>query len=221
MVNRDTLTAHFEDVEYLIKWWISREPQRYHLVRRRGTVRDFIQDIWLKLLKDFRDDKSVEWTLSTVVSTQCNWMVCSTNRNRTWFQCRMRTARPVLPADLVDESPTPEDMVIEREMKAVIDRLLVSLTYREALIVRARLGLLGDDPLTLEQVGAKLKVTRERVRQIETKGINKLKHHTRANKLKAFLPACHERRLKERLAKQYANSEYGAALFAELMKDDA
>jgi RNA polymerase primary sigma factor len=68
-----------------------------------------------------------------------------------------------------------------------IESLLKTLTYREREIIRLRYGLVDGYMYTLEEVGRKFKVTRERVRQIEAKAVAKLQHPVRSQHLEAFL----------------------------------
>ncbi len=65
--------------------------------------------------------------------------------------------------------------------------VLKTLTRREELVLRMRFGLEDGHPLTLEEVGQRFKVTRERIRQIESKALRKLRHPSRSKKLKDFL----------------------------------
>ena len=66
-------------------------------------------------------------------------------------------------------------------------RILSSLTPREERVLRMRFGIGMNSDHTLEEVGQQFSVTRERIRQIEAKALRKLKHPTRARKLKTFL----------------------------------
>ncbi len=65
--------------------------------------------------------------------------------------------------------------------------VLKTLTPREASVLRMRFGLSDGHPLTLEEVGTRFRVTRERIRQIESKALRKLRHPSRSKKLKDFL----------------------------------
>jgi RNA polymerase primary sigma factor len=65
--------------------------------------------------------------------------------------------------------------------------LLRTLSPREENIIRMRFGLEDGSEHTLEEVGLKFNVTRERIRQIEAKALRKLRHPSRAHRLKAFL----------------------------------
>lgn len=72
-------------------------------------------------------------------------------------------------------------------LKDKINEVLETLTDRERTVLIERFGLLDGKPKTLEEVGVRFKVTRERVRQIEAKALRKMRHPTRAKSLQAFL----------------------------------
>lgn len=72
------------------------------------------------------------------------------------------------------------------EKRRAIERLLETLSEREASIIRDRYGI-GGDPKTLEEIGVTWDVTRERIRQIEYKAMEKLRHPSRSHALRAFL----------------------------------
>lgn len=72
-------------------------------------------------------------------------------------------------------------------LKDKINEVLETLTERERTVLVERFGLLDGKPKTLEEVGVRFKVTRERVRQIEAKALRKMRHPTRAKSLQAFL----------------------------------
>ncbi len=82
---------------------------------------------------------------------------------------------------------SPEIEVISRDRKEQINEILKTLTPREEQVLRLRFGLNDGHEHTLEEVGKKFNVTRERIRQIESKALRKLKHPSRAKKLKIFL----------------------------------
>lgn len=72
-------------------------------------------------------------------------------------------------------------------LKDKMSEVLATLTDRERTVLIERFGLLDGKPKTLEEVGVRFKVTRERVRQIEAKALRKMRHPTRAKQLQAFL----------------------------------
>jgi len=85
------------------------------------------------------------------------------------------------------KSPIPEYEVIKRDLKEKVAKLLSELNEREALVLKLRFGLDGYAEHTLEQVGRELKVTRERIRQIESKALRKLRSHGLRIDLRVFL----------------------------------
>lgn len=72
-------------------------------------------------------------------------------------------------------------------LKDKMNEVLTTLTDRERTVLIERFGLLDGKPKTLEEVGVRFKVTRERVRQIEAKALRKMRHPTRSKQLQAFL----------------------------------
>ena len=71
-------------------------------------------------------------------------------------------------------------------MKEQLADVLKTLTPREEKVLRLRFGLEDGRPRTLEEVGKEFNVTRERIRQIEAKALRKLRHPSRAKKIKDF-----------------------------------
>ena len=81
---------------------------------------------------------------------------------------------------------SPEDKIANNDLSQMLNKFLKELTPRQEIILRLRCGMCGPC-LTLEQVGSKLGLTRERIRQIQNRGLNRLKHYTRRNQLKQFI----------------------------------
>ena len=81
----------------------------------------------------------------------------------------------------------PVNVASYEMLKDKIDSVLESLTFREREIIKLRYGIGDDYTYTLEEVGRKFNVTRERVRQIEAKALKKLQHPVRSRKLNGFL----------------------------------
>jgi len=84
-------------------------------------------------------------------------------------------------------TPTPMQSVYQSMLKEKIDEVLGTLTPREARILRLRFGLDTGVPYTLEEVGEKFGLTRERIRQIEGKALRRLRHPRRARQLKEYI----------------------------------
>jgi RNA polymerase primary sigma factor len=81
----------------------------------------------------------------------------------------------------------PIDAAIQSNLRETTTRVLASLTPREERILRMRFGIGMNSDHTLEEVGQKFSVTRERIRQIEAKALRKLKHPSRSRVLRSFL----------------------------------
>lgn len=89
---------------------------------------------------------------------------------------------------IADENQlTPYEATSKRLLKENVNEVLQALSDREAKVLKMRFGLEGARPMTLEEVGKKFGVTRERIRQIEAKALRKLKHPSRRKKLQDFL----------------------------------
>jgi RNA polymerase primary sigma factor len=86
-----------------------------------------------------------------------------------------------------DQEATPDNTLIIESLRSEIDRALTSLTAREADVVRLYYGLSGGHSHSLEEIGEKFDLTRERVRQIKEKAVRRLKHASRSKILKDYL----------------------------------
>lgn len=82
---------------------------------------------------------------------------------------------------------SPEAHVLKQALRTQLDEILSTLSEREEQVLRYRFGLEDDTEHTLEQVGKRFGVTRERIRQIEAKALRKLRHPHRAKYLKPFI----------------------------------
>ncbi|MBQ4032161.1 MAG: RNA polymerase sigma factor RpoD [Bacilli bacterium] len=86
-----------------------------------------------------------------------------------------------------ERSMSPEEYATNEILKEEIQNVLMTLQEREREVLELRFGLVDGTSHTLEEVGKKFNVTRERIRQIEAKALRKLRHPSRAKKLKDFL----------------------------------
>ncbi len=86
-----------------------------------------------------------------------------------------------------DEAPPPDDTATYNMLKEHLEEVLNSLPPREVRILQLRYGLLDGQAYTLEEVGRKMGVTRERVRQIEAQALSRLRHPTIRRKLRDYL----------------------------------
>jgi RNA polymerase primary sigma factor len=88
---------------------------------------------------------------------------------------------------LSEDSPSPDKELLTDSLSKEIERALNTLTRREADIIRLYFGLNGKHTHTLEEIGEKFNLTRERVRQIKERAIKRLKHTARSRILKTYL----------------------------------
>lgn len=86
-----------------------------------------------------------------------------------------------------EEIPSPDNTLISESLKSEIERALSTLTDREAEVIKLYFGLSKEHSLTLEEIGEKFNLTRERVRQIKEKAIRRLRHTSRSKNLRTYL----------------------------------
>ncbi|GJQ19740.1 MAG: RNA polymerase sigma factor RpoD [Bacteroidia bacterium] len=83
--------------------------------------------------------------------------------------------------------PAPDSTLMDESLKVEVKRALATLSEREAQVIRLYFGLDQEHSLTLEEIGEKFNLTRERVRQIKEKAIRRLRHASRSKALRAYL----------------------------------
>ena len=96
--------------------------------------------------------------------------------------------------DFLEDTQTelPSEAIHSTSLQETVRQVLDSLSPREAKVLRMRFGIEMQSDHTLEEVGKQFDVTRERIRQIETKALRKLRHPSRADKLKSFIVPDHK-----------------------------
>ena len=85
------------------------------------------------------------------------------------------------------EHPAPDHLLMSESLKAEIERILSTLSEREAEVIKFYFGLNKEHSLTLEEIGERFNLTRERVRQIKEKAIRRLRHASKSKNLKSYL----------------------------------
>lgn len=86
-----------------------------------------------------------------------------------------------------EESPAPTEVAYQQLLREALDEVMTALSPREARILRLRFGLRDGRPHTLEEVGEKFGLTRERIRQIEHQALARLRHPHRSKQLRDYL----------------------------------
>tara|TARA_R110000868_G_scaffold409471_1_gene695004 strand:+ start:342 stop:1031 length:690 start_codon:yes stop_codon:yes gene_type:complete len=228
MVTLESFTDDVDQVNHLILWWISQSKRRYHYVRKSGTKKDFISDVWVRIMQTFREGKEVDCKISTALIHLCEWELVSYRRigapETRDTRRKLQNAEQVRRHHKIGDDAYIIEVVFQRELEWAIAGVMRSLTWREAVIIRARYGLFGDKALTLEGVAMALKVTRERVRQIENKAIKKIQHHIRATKLLPFANETEGVRGREEIDEDFEKTirrikktEYGQVLLDDIL----
>jgi len=86
-----------------------------------------------------------------------------------------------------EDMPAPDTTLMSESLKEEVERALSKLAAREAEVIKLYFGFENDEPLTLEEIGEKFNLTRERVRQIKEKALRRLRNTTRSKELKKYL----------------------------------
>lgn len=86
-----------------------------------------------------------------------------------------------------DQQPSPDFILMNESLKSEIKRALSTLSDREAEVIKLYFGLNKEHSMTLEEIGERFNLTRERVRQIKEKAIRRLRHASRSKNLKTYL----------------------------------
>jgi RNA polymerase primary sigma factor len=86
-----------------------------------------------------------------------------------------------------DELPAPDTSLMSESLHAEIEKALSKLSEHEAEVVKLYFGLSDEQPMTLEEIGDRFNLTRERIRQIKEKAIRRLRNATRSKELKKYL----------------------------------
>jgi RNA polymerase primary sigma factor len=95
----------------------------------------------------------------------------------------------LLLSDVLEDRSTgaPTDPVLAEDLSLHVERALTNLTEREQRVLRLRFGLGDTEPQTLEEIGTRFALTRERIRQIETRALSKLRQPVNAKALRSFI----------------------------------
>ncbi len=86
-----------------------------------------------------------------------------------------------------EKNPSPDSKLMEESLKNEIERVLSTLSEREAKIIKLYFGINSEHSATLEEIGERFNLTRERVRQIKESALRRLRHASRSGRLKVYL----------------------------------
>ena len=190
-------TRGFKFISYAV-WWIRQSilqalAEQSRIVRlplnKIGSINK-INKTYAKLEQEFEREPNAEEIAEALDITEAEVKESMKNAGRhvsmdaPLIQDEDNNMYDVLKSD---EVVTPETELLYESLRKEIDRAISTLTPREADVVRLYFGLNGSHPMTLEEIGEKFDLTRERVRQIKEKAIRRLKHASRSKILKSYL----------------------------------
>ena len=190
-------TRGFKFISYAV-WWIRQSilqalAEQSRIVRlplnKIGSINK-INKTYAKLEQEFEREPNAEEIAEVLEITEAEGKESMKNAGRhismdaPLVQDEDNTMYDVLKSE---EAPTPETELLYESLRKEIDRAISTLTQREQDVVRLYFGLNGSHPMTLEEIGEKFDLTRERVRQIKEKAIRRLKHTSRSKILKSYL----------------------------------
>ena len=190
-------TRGFKFISYAV-WWIRQSilqalAEQSRIVRlplnKIGSINK-INKTYARLEQDFEREPNAEEIAEALDITESEVKESMKNAGRhvsmdaPLVQDEDNNMYDVLKSD---EVITPETELLYESLRKEIDRAISTLTPREADVVRLYFGLNGSHPMTLEEIGEKFDLTRERVRQIKEKAIRRLKHTSRSKILKSYL----------------------------------
>ncbi|MFK7900051.1 MAG: RNA polymerase sigma factor RpoD/SigA [Cyclobacteriaceae bacterium] len=190
-------TRGFKFISYAV-WWIRQSilqalAEQSRIVRlplnRVGSLNK-ISKTFSELEQKFEREPSPE-ELATVLEVTTNEVVDTlkisgrhVSMDAPFVQGEDNTLLDVLEND---GDVTPDSELMNDSLRREVQRALSTLTQREADVIALYFGLNGEHPMTLEEIGERFDLTRERVRQIKEKAIRRLRHTSRSKALKPYL----------------------------------
>ena len=179
-------------------WWVmqlirrafSEQSQVIRTPSYVGEVRRFIARAQAQLVKDLKREPSLKEIAQAVRMSESRVVeILRSAKGTISLSSPLGEDTDAMISDvLADESDvSPEAALLCLSEREVIDQVLNTLPPREALVVKLRYGLSDGTEYSLAQIGPKLGVSRERVRQIEVQALRKLRHPTRVKYLKELL----------------------------------
>jgi len=190
-------TRGFKFISYAV-WWIRQSilqalAEQSRIVRlplnKIGSINK-INKTYAKLEQEFEREPNAEEIAEVLDLTEAEVKESMKNAGRhvsmdaPLVQDEDNNMYDVLKSD---EVVTPETELLYESLRKEIDRAISTLTQREQDVVKLYFGLNGGHPMTLEEIGERFDLTRERVRQIKEKAIRRLKHTSRSKILKSYL----------------------------------
>ena len=186
----------FKFISYAV-WWI-RQAILQTLAEQSRTVRLPLNKIGLlykiskasRLLQQERADaprpEAIAEQLDVPVDEVKETLMCGRSVRSLDATFREEEDQSLLDVLPDDRQESPDNQVMRGCLRGQIDSALSGLVGRESEILRLYYGLDGEEPMTLDQIGGRFGLTRERVRQIKEKALHRLRHPSRCDQLRTY-----------------------------------
>jgi RNA polymerase primary sigma factor len=188
-------TKGFKFISYAV-WWIRQSilqalAEQGRLVRlpqnKIGTYNK-ANKAYIAFEQEHEREPSTEELASILEMSETEIAnIFSSNTRHTSLDAPVHEAEDVAMGDLLEGSNDTDDDVMKDSLKAEIQRILKSLSVREAEIISAYFGLEGDSGPSIEEIGQKYDLTKERIRQIKERAIKRLQKARYSGSLKSYL----------------------------------
>jgi RNA polymerase primary sigma factor len=190
-------TRGFKFISYAV-WWIRQSilqalAEQSRIVRlplnKIGSINK-INKAYSRLEQEFEREPSQE-EIAKILNLTADDVrdTLSTNGRHVSMDAPLQQGEDGTLMDVIEDhdQPHPDHTLMNESLRREVERAICTLTEREADVLRYYFGLNGTPQLTLEEIGERMDLTRERVRQIKEKAIKRLKHTSRSRILKTYL----------------------------------
>ena len=189
-------TRGFKFISYAV-WWIRQSILQF--ISDKGRVVHLPANVANAVTKMKRRSEELEHSLERmptmeelaevmeITKQEAEKLVKFNTRSLSTDQPVGSDEKTLLRDLLQSDDSRPEAQIMKDSLTEEIKRVLKTIPDREAMIIECYFGIDMDRPLTLEEIGESLELTRERVRQLKERAIRRLQHVTRAHLLRAFL----------------------------------
>jgi len=179
-------------------WWIRQAinrsiDQQNQTVRVPCYIKEIqraIKRVQAKLTEDFEREPNIKEIAEAIDMPESRVIeVLQSTKGTIFLNSPLGESSDTTISDLLADpsQASPEEDLIARSEEDLLEKVLNTLTPREALVIKLRYGLTDDTEYTLAEIGRQLGISRERVRQIEDEALRKLRHPARAQYLRELL----------------------------------
>jgi len=168
---------HFNKYKYIVTDRISKMCPEYL------NDYDFIQDVYVELIDYIKNNEAynnvINYMKATYIHIKTTKVIKSLLKNRNKENIYTNYDRILVDINF-------EDRTINRLSKEIILNVLKTLTSREERVLKLRFGLEDNNPMSFKEIATLLNVSKDRVRQIETKALRKLRQPDRVKRIQGF-----------------------------------